>query len=835
MKLVDPIAQSFYVKPISGYFVTSLDLFFYSKDSELPVTVQLRPLEYGLPTDSVYRHSEVVISPDKISTSNDGSLATRVTFDSPVFVKGDTFHCICLLSNSDQYLVHISRLTEKDLASSSTSGVFVTKQPLSGSLYKSQNGTTWTPIQSDDLKFTLYRANFKSTVGDINFYNPELSEGNHQIANLVNNPLEINSREIRIGLGSTVLPTALSPGNKVSQINSTGTGIYVGYAGSATNTLGIINAGIGYTPLNGSYTFNDVPLTPLTGNGRNATASITITNGAVASYGATIVNGGNGYLIGDVLTAPQIGDSSLGLNLQLSVQNVAGINELIVNNVQGEFVFGNSAKTLNYVNNSGVTSDIYSSDLTKAYPSSLVTIENGDHIKVNHKNHGMHSNVNRVVLRGISSDVNITKLTTVYSNSATGSIAIQDTSNFDIFENVAVSTSNPGYILIGQEIISYTGISGNSLTGITRQIDQTLAGYYYTLAPVMKYELNGVSLRRINKEHTLSDSTELDSIGLDYYKIKIDFTNNPNNAVLPQGLTDRSFGSVLGKLYFNLEKSTGGAFIEATQNIPFEIVHPLVDAVVLPQTNLTAKMRTVTGSSISGNELSYVDSGFTDIILNENNYLNSTRIVASKVNEKQNLNSLIGNKSLTLNMQLNTQNPYVSPAIELQRVALSFTTNRVDNLITDFALDDRVSTLNGDPSAFVYANVPIELELPANAIKIYMLGHINVFSEIKCLYSISNTKDATLVYYPFPGYNNLNSYNKVIDSSKNSGLSDTKVIKNDSLEFEGDEVKYKEYNFTVDNLPSFRYYSIKLVGTSTNQAYPPRIKELRVVALAGSY
>lgn len=835
MKLVDPIAQSFFVRPNSGYFVTSLDLFFYSKDADLPVTVQLRPLEYGLPTDSVYRHSEVVLTPDKISTSNDGSLATRVTFDSPVYLKGDEFHCICLLSNSDQYLVHISRLTERDLASSSTSGIFVTKQPLSGSLFKSQNGTTWTPIQSDDLKFTLYRANFKSSVGNINFYNPELSVGNRQIANLVNNPIEINSRQIRIGLGATTHASNITPGNTVTQVNTTGRGNYVGAAGSATNTLGIINAGIGYTPSSGSYTFNNVPLTSLTGNGRNATANITITNGSVASVGATILNGGNGYLIGDVLTAPQIGSSSLGLNLQLSVQSVAGVNELIINNVQGEFSTGNLANTLTYVNNSGVTSDIYFSNSTKAYPNSLVVVENGEHIKVAHKNHGMHSSVNKVILRGVSSDVNTTKLTTVYTNTATGNIAIQDSSNFTLFENVAVSVSNPGYVLIGQEIIAYTGISGNNLTGITRQIDQTLASQYATLTPVMKYELNGVSLRRINKEHILSNSTEPDSIGLDYYKLKIDFTNTTTTPTLPQGMTDRSSGSSLGRLFFNLEKSAGGSNVQATQNIPFEIVHPIVDAVVLPQTNISTKMRSITGTSIGGNELSYVDSGFTDIMLNENNYLNSTRIVASKVNEKQNLNSLIGNKSLTLNMQLNTQNSYVSPAIELQRVAMSFTTNRVDNLIADFVSDDRVSTLRGDPSAFVYANVPIELELPANAIKVYLTGHINVFNEIKCLYSVSNTKDVDLVYYPFPGYDNLNSNNKVIDPSKNSGVSDIKIIKDDSLGFVGDQVKYKEYVFTVDNLPTFRYYSIKLVGSSTNQAYPPRIKDLRVIALAGSY
>jgi hypothetical protein len=833
MKLVDPIAQSFYVKPLSGYFVTSLDLFFYSKDPELPVTVQLRPMEYGVPTDSVYSHSEVVLNPKNISTSNNGTLATRVTFESPVFLKGDAFHCVCILSNSDQYLVHISRLTEMDLASSSTSGVFVTKQPLSGSLFKSQNGSTWTPVQSDDLKFTLYRANFKANQGDINFYNPELTDGNHQVANLINNPIEINARKIRIGLGATILSSNLTIGNNIAQLGARGNGNYVGYAGSSTGTLSIINAGIGYTPSSGSVTYNNITLTSKTGSGRNATASITITNGSVASVGATITAGGNGYLIGDVLVPTQIGASNLGLNMQLSVQNLAGINELIVDNVQGDFETALSSKSLTYVNSSGVTSDIYFSSGVKAYPSSVVVVENGEHIKVNHRNHGMHSNVNKVIIADTSSDINPSKLTTAYSNTSTGSISIQDSTNFSTFENVGVASTNPGYVRIGNEIIAYSGISGNTLTGITRQIDQTLASSYAALTPVMKYELDGVSLRRINKTFTLSDSTETNSIGLDYYKVKVDFTNGGNVAALPQGQTSRDGGSALGRLYFKQTKSSGGENIKATQNIPFEIVRPIVDSTVLPGTSISSKIRTVSGTSISGNELSYNDAGFTEINLDSNNYLNSPRIVAAKVNETQNLGSLPGKKSFTLNMQLNTSNSYISPAIELQRVAMSFTTNRVDNLITDFIVDDKVAKLSTDPSAFVYANVPIQLELPANSIKIYLSAHVNIFSEIKCLYSVSNTSSDELVYYPFPGYTNLNSFNKVIDPSQNSGLSDSKLIKEDSLGFEGDSVKFKEYLFTVDNLPSFRYYSIKLVGTSTNQAYPPRVKELRVIALAG--
>ena len=48
MRVVDPLAQSFYVEEPTGIFVTSIDLFFHSKDETLPVTVQLRPMELGL-------------------------------------------------------------------------------------------------------------------------------------------------------------------------------------------------------------------------------------------------------------------------------------------------------------------------------------------------------------------------------------------------------------------------------------------------------------------------------------------------------------------------------------------------------------------------------------------------------------------------------------------------------------------------------------------------------------------------------------------------------------------------------------------------------------------
>ena len=47
-----------------------------------------------------------------------------------------------------------------------------------------------------------------------------------------------------------------------------------------------------------------------------------------------------------------------------------------------------------------------------------------------------------------------------------------------------------------------------------------------------------------------------------------------------------------------------------------------------------------------------------------------------------------------------------------------------------------------------------------------------------------------------------------------------------------DPNSFKERTFTANDVPSFRYYRIKLVMTSTNQVYVPRVKDLKVLALA---
>ena len=124
------------------------------------------------------------------------------------------------------------------------------------------------------------------------------------------------------------------------------------------------------------------------------------------------------------------------------------------------------------------------------------------------------------------------------------------------------------------------------------------------------------------------------------------------------------------------------------------------------------------------------------------------------------------------------------------------------------------------------------MENPATSIKILVNAHVNLYSNIRAFYTISQTENFAPIYVPFPGFNNLDAKGQVINSADNDGLSDSYVPPSVNVGFSPAEIEYKEYVFTTDNLPSFKSYRIKLIMTSTNQVYVPRMKDLRVIALA---
>jgi hypothetical protein len=807
----DPLAQSFFIDDPSGIFLTRCDIFFKSTDTDgIPVTVQLRTMQNGVPSEFVLPFSEIVLDPTEVQTSDDSSVATPIVFKSPIYLEGGKEYCICLLSNSTKYNVFISRVGENDLLTQT----FISNQPYLGSLFKSQNASTWEPSQWEDLKFIFYRADFIES-GTVEIYNPQLSEGNNQIAKLMPNSLNFNSKRVRISLASTVSDLGLTIGNTILQTNTNASANYVSNAGIATGPLNVINSGIGYTPSSGIATFTNISLESITGNGRDAIAEVTISNGVAIA--ATIISGGSGYQVGDVLGITNIGLVNVGRNARFSLSSISNINQIIVDNVQGDFVVG-FGNTIQYVNNLGITTYLNG---TGAFVDEIIEENDGLHIKVDHRNHGMYFNDNLVAIYNAQSDIKPTKLSAQLLSDSSSSISVNNSGDFSIFENVGVGTTNPGYLIIGEEIIEYTSVSpgvigGNIVRGPSPKT-------YPVGTPVYKYELNGISLNRINKTHNLNDVTIVNPITFDSYYIKIDTSNNGIN---------RSTDTGYPALYSNQTKSTGGYNIRATQNIPFEIITPVVQNLTVRGTSISAEVRTIAGQSISGNEVPFTDVGFESITINSSNYLDSARIIASKVNEDNKLSNLPGNKSLNMRLTLGTTDTRLSPVIDTQRISTILTSNRINSVIENYAEDNRVNDINEDPSAFQYISKEIVLESPASSIKIILNAHINPYSDIRALYAIGENPNFEPIFTPFPGYNNLDSRGQIINFEDSNGLSDRFISPSNYLGFTSTELDYREYTFTADNLPSFRSYRIKLVATSINQVYVPRVRDLRVIALA---
>jgi hypothetical protein len=164
----DPLAQTFLISPVNypqGVFLSKARFCFKSADSSQPITLQVRPASNGYPSSSViYPYSTVTLTPDKVKTTLSPSLAdadstkwTEFVFDAPIYLQPGE-HSFVLLANSNKYEVYVAEIGKLDLVNNRQ----ISEQPYGGSLFLSQNGSTWTADQNSDMMFRLYRYIFST-------------------------------------------------------------------------------------------------------------------------------------------------------------------------------------------------------------------------------------------------------------------------------------------------------------------------------------------------------------------------------------------------------------------------------------------------------------------------------------------------------------------------------------------------------------------------------------------------------------------------------------------------------------------------------------------------
>ena len=419
-------------------------------------------------------------------------------------------------------------------------------------------------------------------------------------------------------------------------------------------------------------------------------------------------------------------------------------------------------------------------------------------MQVQHRDHGMYSTSNNVTITGATSGVATTLNGAINSTTTTITLASNPGTAF-VPSNLQVSSTDQMFIKIDNEIIRGT-LSTLTFTSNSRGHDGTTASSHSNGATIELYQLAETPLTEINKTHTA-----IANIDMDNYTVSL--TTAPT-------ITGASS---------DLDAEVGGINVVATENFRFETGRTLLSVLELPDTKVTATMRATSATSPSGSETSFsTDATAFAIPINENFDLDVTKMVCSSINET---NELSGAKSLFVPLKLTSTNANVSPVVDLDRASLICVGNRLNSVSSSSDVFNNFSAQtepDGDNNAAIYITKKVALENPATALRVFFAGNVLGTSELEVMFKILRSDSAD--DFDDLGYEFFNT-----DGSTDSTTA-TSLNRGD----------FQEYTYTAgvtddglgDSLPEFIQFAIKIVMKGTNAAEPPRIKDLRAIALA---
>jgi len=215
----------------------------------------------GYSTTTILPFAEITKPSADVNTSTDASVATTFTFPSPVYLQAATEYAFVAVCNTTEYTIYTARLGQTTLDGSR----LISKQPTLGSMFKSQNASTWTPEQNETVKFTLKVADFTTgTTGSVYLVNDVVPE-----QSLIQNPIEVNNTA---GSGTT-----FGSNPAIIKINSRNHGMH-----STSHNVTISGVpsgefnGLASTNINGTYTsIGNITLDSFTVTAQNSDVATT--------------------------------------------------------------------------------------------------------------------------------------------------------------------------------------------------------------------------------------------------------------------------------------------------------------------------------------------------------------------------------------------------------------------------------------------------------------------------------------------------------------------------------------------------------------------------------
>ena len=368
--------------------------------------MQIRAMENGYPSKTILPFSDVSLKPEDVELSDNAAIPTRFTFQAPVYIKQSIEYCFVLLSDSNEYTVWISRMGDLEIGGDRT----ISEQPYAGVLFKSQNASTWTADQYEDLKFTIRRATFNTQGGIAKFYNCELGIGNAGTHELVSNPIQTIKPKQVLTLATGTNYT-MSVGARLFQRGTNAQATVAAFNGT-TDPDTITITDISGTWLAGSVDGSGNTVQGIVSSASTATIYIDSVANGTFEAGQTVVGSSTGH------TAEVTAYDAAPTPKVLSVRYVTGTFDAAQDSldVQNSTIQG----TINTSN-----AIVYAGDSRDAYPVAQPTYSTDEkECTIFHMNHGMIDRSNNVEIEGIQSEIAPTTLTAALAADAT-SISVE--------------------------------------------------------------------------------------------------------------------------------------------------------------------------------------------------------------------------------------------------------------------------------------------------------------------------------------------------------------------------------------------------------------------------
>ena len=450
-----------------------------------------------------------------------------------------------------------------------------------------------------------------------------------------------------------------------------------------------------------------------------------------------------------------------------------------------------------------------------------------------------------------------------------------------LFKSANMSTWEPDQ-MEDIKFILKKAVFDTSASGTVTLANKTLPSRTLGANPLRTFNGTGI-IRVFHKNHGMhstSDNVTISGVasgtynGIAHSAINGTYTSISNITLDSYDITTAGTATSSGDV--------GGSSVVATENRAFDVAQLQIGTLNLPATSLTGTLKTTTGKSVHGTETPFtLDTTASNTVLQDNIYFTSPRLVASLINET---NEMSGSKSLVVNLSMSSTNANLSPVIDLKRTNVFVINNRLNNPtvsstdrftgdgsttaftlsstpasvhllaikknglklqpVDDFTVSGTTLTMGSAPasgasivvkltntvdfeedtaieggsSEGVYITKTVNLENPSTALDIRVAASVRSSSSIKAFFRVSGGEETRRIKdIEFTPFNSDGSSDISIDPST------------------GDEVQdndFKDHKFSVTGIQEFTSFEIKIVLRGSVSPYAPRLKDFRGIALA---